>query len=533
MGIVKKEIASKKQEEMFTIGLIMSSDFIQKIQKVFKPKYIKSNYLRILAQWCFEYFNEIGKAPRENIKEVFENKQYKLHDNDVAILAELLYDLSEKFDTEPEENFNVDFLVLKTIEYFKIRSVEILANELKEKVNQDDYQGSEELIVSFTKLEKPVSGFEKDLSLKSFEEDLNEDKIVDLFKFPGAIGNILGGFRREWLVTFVGPPKRGKSRWIAETVYHALMNNLKAVLISMEMSHKEIRTNTITRFIGKIHPSNMPDDDLIKIAVFDCFANQTGKCKRKYRENRIAIRDSEIGYLLERVKFDKYKPCSFCKGNPEFNKLYEQGIYFEEFKIKKRGIDDKQTFKEVSKKFRNHYRSKAFPQKSINVKDIKHYIYMLNEEEGFIPDLIAVDYGDILGKEDNRLFGRDSSDATWSALKSLAGETKTLVISASQSNRASMDRTTIRPTDIAEDIRKIAHADAVIGLHQTNNEKILGLTRIGLLNHRHYYFDLNKLALVTQNQAINVCLNDSDFYRDYMEEKIEELAGRISNGIII
>jgi replicative DNA helicase len=147
----------------------------------------------------------------------------------------------------------------------------------------------------------------------------------------------------------------------------------------------------------------------------------------------------------------------------------------------------------------NRFRVKAYPRFSANVGDLERDLDMLYRDDSFAPDVIVVDYADILKPEDSRQIGRDRLDETWKSLARMAGQRHCLVITASQSNRGSIYKKRVEQDDTAEDIRKLAHVDVMLSLNQTKEEKLNGIMRIGILAHRHRDFNEDFVCYVLQN----------------------------------
>jgi len=148
---------------------------------------------------------------------------------------------------------------------------------------------------------------------------------------------------------------------------------------------------------------------------------------------------------------------------------------------------------------RNRLRLISYPAYSASITNIMTDIELLEIREGFIPDVIVIDYADILAPENTRDSGREKIDATWKALKRMGAERKALVITGSQTNRDSIEKAIIDEHHTAEDIRKLAHVDVMLTLNQIPDEKIIGAMRISVLEHRWKQFDKFKQALVLQN----------------------------------
>ena len=132
----------------------------------------------------------------------------------------------------------------------------------------------------------------------------------------------------------------------------------------------------------------------------------------------------------------------------------------------------------------------------------------------------CIDYADILAPEDARMTPRERSDDTWKTLKNLADSRHCLVVTASQSNRISFDKKNVTQTDIAEDIRKVAHVDMMISLNQSPSEKVKGVMRIAVIAGRDIDFDQYKTATILQQLELGQVVLDSEIIR-YAKTKKE------------
>jgi hypothetical protein len=67
----------------------------------------------------------------------------------------------------------------------------------------------------------------------------------------------------------------------------------------------------------------------------------------------------------------------------------------------------------------------------------------------------------------------------------------------------------VKQVHVSEDIRKLAHVDAMFTLNQTPEEKRIGLIRMGIAAHRHRESNLFNEVYITQNLAMSQPLIDS------------------------
>ena len=93
------------------------------------------------------------------------------------------------------------------------------------------------------------------------------------------------------------------------------------------------------------------------------------------------------------------------------------------------------------------------------------------ERDGWLPDVIVIDYADLLAAESSRTEGRDTINGTWKALRALSQELHGLVVTATQSDANSATTGLLTRANFSEDKRKFAHITGMNGLNQNNEEK--------------------------------------------------------------
>jgi hypothetical protein len=128
--------------------------------------------------------------------------------------------------------------------------------------------------------------------------------------------------------------------------------------------------------------------------------------------------------------------------------------------------------------------------------------------DGFVPDVIIVDYADILAP-DSRGEYRHQLDGIWAGLRRMAMERNALVVTASQAEKGTF-HSDISETSVAEDIRKLAHVTAMVGLNQTKDEYEKGVMRISQIAIREDR-KATKQAVALQCLDIGRPLLDSRF----------------------
>lgn len=147
-------------------------------------------------------------------------------------------------------------------------------------------------------------------------------------------------------------------------------------------------------------------------------------------------------------------------------------------RIRDIGRFPKKTVKRV-KKFQQLHGGKLFvkgyPTKTATVETLKSYLYQLQNQKEVKPDVIIVDYGDLLRSYtykdktgDNERFIQGD---VFEGLRALAQEFDCALVTASQTNRAAATKPIIRMEDIAESYAKCQVADHIIAICGTEDER--------------------------------------------------------------
>lgn len=126
---------------------------------------------------------------------------------------------------------------------------------------------------------------------------------------------------------------------------------------------------------------------------------------------------------------------------------------------------------------------KEYPMKAASVQTIKSHLARL-KLKGIIPDLIVIDYGDLLRTVDNPKEKRHGLEAIWMDMKALAQTLKIPVVTATQTNRTGYNDDLITPDQVSEDFSKIMHSDIIITMARNMAQKQLGVGKIYIAKNR-------------------------------------------------
>lgn len=152
---------------------------------------------------------------------------------------------------------------------------------------------------------------------------------------------------------------------------------------------------------------------------------------------------------------------------------YDDRLMGERVKYRKSDPDRYSTM--VAERLRKTVRGKLFVKnyatRTATVSKLRSHLSML-AARGFHPDLLIVDYADIMQPERRLGEMRHEQAGIYEDLRQLAGEFNCVIWTASQTSRGALEKDIITIDDFAEAFEKAAIVDAAVAFCQTNDERI-------------------------------------------------------------
>lgn len=481
-------------ERQIVIGFIVSDEFLQKVRPTWNPKILESKTAGHIASWCIEYYDEYGEAPKKKIEPIYFEK-LRLGDIQESVGQEIeeliLPGLSEEYT---KSDFNLDYLLTETNKYIDERSLILLQEDIKDLVEAGEVDKAKQLIKEFSFVETGES-LSIDLSdannLKRIRKALSQVN-HPVFHYPGAAGDFLnpqlirGGF-----VAFMASEKRGKSYWLLDMSMRAARQKQKVAFFQAgDMTEAQQLRRIGTYLVNK------PDQEKYigkhYIPIKDCIHNQSNTCDKDERECSFGVfqgmDEKDIRYkitkedILEAMQNEPdYVPCFNCK---EYKNKRWGAVWLKQVIIKS-VITIPETISAVRKffvKFGRRFKLSSHPNGTLSVSKITEILKGWEKEDGYVPDLIVIDYADILVPDTKTEFRHQQNDI-WKALRGLSQQKPWLVVTVTQADAKSYDQSRLSLKNYSEDKRKYAHVTAMYGLNQDplGREKALGLMWINEL----------------------------------------------------
>lgn len=453
---MKREKLNVLNERDLLIGLITSEKFCREICPILNPRLLEVEYAKIVSDWIKDFYSSFKKAPQKDIMKIYRSRCEEISDED---LQDNILTFIEKIckDYDNLKNFNDDYMLEQTILYLKGRSLKNLSEDIDSYLTTGDISKAENTITKYKSVEKSSGKavsllFNREAVINSFTQD-NEL----LFNFPGAYGSVVGDIHREDFISYLAPMKRGKTFALIDAGVVAIQNGLKILHVSAEMSENQVLRRYWTALSGQLNK----DKDDINYSYFEKDGDKWEIKQKVISRKAVSIEEIE-------------------KKQKHFRRLFRGG----------------------------DIRILATPAYSWTIERLDAEIDNLVEQEGFIPDVIIVDYADIMAPSEKGDY-RNQLDGIWKRLRGMAQKRKAVVFTASQSGRASIDKN-VDSKDIAEDIRKLAHITSMVSLNQSPAEKKAGILRLKQLAVREGEQEFRE-AVCTQCLTIGRIVTDSHF----------------------
>ncbi len=449
---MRRQKVDGQVERKLLIAMIVSKKFLGQAAPVLE---IEKDNLRevplftLITEWCLDYWHEYQKAPRKAIETIYHAWADKNQNEDQDSLLEDVHDLLEEISGEyaSHKDINVSYMVDQLGEFITKKKLQRASEQLEAALAKGDTKVAGEIFTSF---KMPNVGKNEVIDVLNDDAPWKRafEKSADpIFTYPGAAGRFLNrNLIRDSFLVIQAPEKTGKSYWLMDFAIQALRSRRKVIMFQCgDLSEHQILLRIGSRLSG------IPEHE--------------DDCKKVYVPLKITRDDDEdLGVKLDYERRKFLSPLNFPtakKARQRFSKAHGMSSLDSYFKL---SVHD---------------------MSSINFAGINQILDQLSYEEDFDPDLILIDYMDILAHEVNRKEKRDMIDETWQNGRSLSTNRHALTIAATQSNAEAFEAKLQSKKHFSNDKRKLSHVSGMIGLNQSEDEKEAQVMRLNWIVNRH------------------------------------------------
>lgn len=441
------------------------------IRNLVPPEFWGGPYAEI-SRRIYEHIDRYKTAPKDHIADLMVDKLENKKGRESSLYKDIILSIHAQ-----KENVNSDYIMGQLATYIKRQSFRSIAIDLGKALQQDTDESLDEAerLLGQAKAQQ-VSVFDAGLRLS------NKEKVLDFLDqqsgcFPTGIPELdkrgFGPTRKElWL--YIAAAKRGKTWMLIQLAKMAVIHRLRVAHITLEMSQERCAQRYMQAFFAM---SKRKEKQIITKFERDTLGRMIGFDEKEIIP-KLSMDDPKIRKKLgARIT--------------EFGKRYLDNIFI-----------------------------KQFATSTLTVRQLESYLDGLENTERFIPDLLIIDYPDLMKLDASNL--RLEIDQVYKELRGIFVSRNMAGAVVSQGNRSSEKAKNVTSGMVAEAWSKIAHADCIITYQQTEQEHKMGLARLYVSGGRN---DEDKISLViSQNYAMGTFVVDSilmssDYFKQLPQEE--------------
>lgn len=404
-------------------NLITSTELLGRVRQIIDPTLFESPISRTVGQWVIDYFDRLGQAPEKAITDIYIARKSELKEADADLVYSFLKNCSASWKPS-----NVKYAEDMASDFFQRKSLDRLAESIKSKANSGSVESAQRLIAEYV---RPEVIHSRSIDLlrdagpiqHAFQNDEEE-----LFSLRGGLNRLVGGpLCRGELVAFLAPPKAGKTWWMIDSAVTAMTRSQKVLFISLEMTEEQM----VRRFWQAL-----------------------SGCSRYGEEAPGST------FELNGSKWD------LVTGTRETSKV----------DVSEEAIRQVQsTYLSVTEGL---LKIRCYPTGTLSLQKLQSELKVLEVFENFVPDVIVLDYADIMKLPSGRE-KRHQLDELWLGLRGITTEKKNLIITASQTGRETVaGKRDADEGNIAEAVSKLNHVTRMITINRGREDKKRGTYRL-------------------------------------------------------
>lgn len=401
---------------------------------------------KLLAQTSIDYVKKYARAPQAQLEYLLEHdllrgEEGRLLDQQIKFLAKQVTQLDPQFILEQIDN------------YLEIQKLSLNLQNALETLGEGDLDKAKSILqkneikidtdegIWIHDTKKSLAFFERDEFSKEFSSGID---VLDAMNVRPD---------RKTIMFMIASSGKGKSWWGISVGKAALQNHQKVLHITLELSAEK----TAKRYVQSIFSLTQRDVETIKVPFFP--KDDRGNTIIQYREFQRDPLLSKRNDIQKRLQSAQH---------------YQLLI-------------------------------KEFPTGSLSTEHLHIYIDSLEREKGFKPDILILDYADLMKIDSASL--RVDTGRLYRDLRGMAMAKNFALVTMTQGNRESENAKLVDRTNVAEDWSKIGTGDTIVTYSQTTAEFGLGLARLFVTKARDT--DDRFLTLISQNYKIGQFALDS------------------------
>lgn len=388
----------------------------------------------LIGGWCASFYGKFRRAPGREIQTRYEQWADSGRGDSATIqgVGKILGSISDEYDRNgdaPTPDVTLD-VAGRLFNRVKLKR---LSEQIQADLEAGDVEKAESRIADMRPVELGVGEVIRpgeDAEFWAFVFDDNQMR--PLVWYPGPLGQFVNSVLvRDAFVALTGPAKRGKSFWLLDMAFMAVTGDHHRVAYfeGGDLSRRQIGMRLGQRALRRTRPGG---SKVVKWPV------------KFINHDELETEDLELSEVT-------------------------QGECQMAWKKAQRG--------------RDLFRLSCHSNSSLSVSHVESMIKRW-DSDGWTPDVIVIDYADILAPPLGIREPRDQINENWKAMRRISQDWHCLVLTATQGDAASYDAKVMRKKNFSDDRRKHDHVTAMIGLNASDADKSRGVMRLNFVDRR-------------------------------------------------
>jgi len=449
--------ATASMQENLLILLCFDRENCKLVSNMISPELFEASHYRTIAKASMDFIAKYGEPPEEHIADLLEDILVQ-GDRKARLYQDTLGHLMSG-----KQTVNVEYVINTLTTFIGNQKLKLSITEAVDLIQRGREDEAKAVILEGCKTNNLTIDVGHD-----FTDDVaflfSEDEVEGISTGVDALDKMNVLVERKTLLIFLANANRGKSFFLVQLGKMAAIQRQKVLHITLEMSAKK----TAQRYLQAFTASTSFGRE-VKIPTF------------VYGE------DGEV------VAVD----------------ITEE----ERLNIKQDGQELRKKHKKVAKRIQ--LKIKEFPTSQLTVPGFLAYLDVLENQTGFIPDVVIIDYAELMKLDSANL--RHSIGDLNKQLRGISVERNFALVTASQANREAETAKVLTLRHLAEAYNKAADADIILSYSQTEKERQKGLARLYVAKARDTG-GVGSQIVITQNYASGqFCIDSVLLKQSYWE----------------
>lgn len=476
MFIDKKSGRDERRELRVLFGMASDKTVLAGVSQHWDGKGLSTPWANRVASLCVEYYKQYEKAPGTTLIGLCRS-WLEEHDPDIELLQGIERFAGEFSDhqerngkpTNPQHELDV---VIRHLNRVRLRR---LADGIQAELDRGKQDRAEELVIKHAKLDAAgTGGVDLFNDLEALKATYAKENREPLIVYPGGLGELIGPrLRKDCFIGFMGAEKTGKSFWLLDIAWRAICSRRRVLYVQA----------------GDLSDSQINDRFIIRARRRPSFSNNhDGKwpCTVQYPRS--------IELPPQPRKDTPFVPAPVVHEEKKFDQPLDREEGWAERVV--------QEVRKETKSEESYFHLVCKPTKTISVLGIESCLQSL-EIQGWKPDVVVVDYADILAPADRKMDKLEQIKDTWEGLRKISQEWRCLLVTATQVNAESYRKRTLDRSNFSGNHLKYAEVSAMFAINTSGEEMAVGVSRLNCVAAREGFYNVRRQAHVAGCLALS------------------------------